>query len=131
MHRSTWLLIGVLGFNALTAVVGGIGVMINGLGMPLEYLSGTPFPNYIIPGLVLTLFVGVGSLVVAILIGRQYRYAHEASYVAGVVMIGWIVGEFAFLRQFSWLQVFYFVDGILVILLAYISYSRKTSGADS
>ena len=127
MYISRRFLIGVLFFNALTAFVGGVGVMINGLGMPLEWLANSPFPDYFFPGLILFLVVGGGSLAAFVLMLVRWHWAHEATYIAGFIMIGWIVGEFIFVRQFSWLQIFYLFDGLLVLALAYIAYSKKSA----
>jgi hypothetical protein len=57
-------LIAVTGFSALNAVAGGIGLMVNGLGVPESQLDGTPFATFTMPGLILAGIVG-GSMATA------------------------------------------------------------------
>ncbi len=48
-------------FVGLWAVIGGVGLVTGAipfLQMPIEYLQGTPFSDYTIPGLLLLLVVG-------------------------------------------------------------------------
>jgi len=62
-------------------------------------LMGTPFADYLVPGILLALLVGGGGLVVAALTGRRARYARACAvlYATGVVafegveysLIGW------------------------------------------
>ena len=52
----------VLGFNALSQIGGGIGLIMGAIAPPLSLLHGTPFADYTMPGLILDVVAGGGSL---------------------------------------------------------------------
>src|SRR3954466_12371614 len=87
------------GLIALIVLVGamafmcGIGLIINGLGMPEAELDGTPFSSYLIPGLGLCLVVGGSLLGAGWLAHRQSPLASLATLGAGCVLLGWIIVE--------------------------------------
>lgn len=57
-------LLALTSFSALTAIGGGVGVLVTGLGIPKSQLEGTPFDSFLVPGLLLAIAVG-GSLATA------------------------------------------------------------------
>lgn len=59
------LLIGLIVFQALGAIGGGVGLIqdpVENIGMPVSLLEGTPFDDYLIPGLILLVVVLLGYL---------------------------------------------------------------------
>ncbi|MEZ4863470.1 MAG: hypothetical protein R3C14_19280 [Caldilineaceae bacterium] len=112
------------GFIALTAIGGGIALLI-GLEdrrFPVEWLRGTPFPNYTIPALILAIAVGSSALLACVLLLRRHRRRFLASVVAGVIMMGYIVVETLILQQEppgpTSIEMFYFGLGALIVVLA-------------
>ncbi|MEO8263029.1 MAG: hypothetical protein ABI566_10715 [Pseudolysinimonas sp.] len=102
----------MLAFGALSALGGGVlGVAFNGAGVPLEYLQGTPFDSYIVPGLVLGLVIGGTQAAAAIAVGRRSRWALLLSSIAGAGMLIWIFVELAAINEYSPLQTAYFALG--------------------
>jgi hypothetical protein len=112
--------------NALSAIGGGIalltgtykdGVLIEAGGQarfPLEWLQHTPFSDYTIPALILTIGVGGSSLIATVLVFAGREEGDLASVVAGLVMTGYIVGEVVMLKQgVSWIESLYFGPGLL------------------
>src|SRR5688572_1397971 len=89
-RRTRWIraaLVAVSGFSAVNAVAGGIGLLVNGLGVPREQLQGTPFDSFTVPGLLLAIVVG-GSMAVATACSwRKVPWAGNAAVVAGSVML--------------------------------------------
>jgi hypothetical protein len=60
-------LVGVLeAFIALSAIGGGIAMLLGADKFPVEWLRNTPFSDYTIPALVLAIVVGGSSLVAAV-----------------------------------------------------------------
>lgn len=121
MKRSfaSTMLIAVTAFAAVSAVGGGIGVVAtNGLGIPLAYLRTTPFSSYVIPGLILGMVVGGSALVATILVVLRHPWGDVVSFGAGAIMVGWIIGEILLLRQLTWLQGVYALNGLLMMGLA-------------
>lgn len=112
------------GFVALTAIGGGVALLV-GLEdnrFPLEWLRGTPFPNYTIPALLLAVVVGGSALAACILVLRRHRMSAPVSRAAGVIMMGYIVVEYLILQQEppgpTNIEVFYFGLGALIIMFA-------------
>ena len=112
------------GFIALTAIGGGITLLV-GLEanrFPLDWLRGTPFPDYTIPALLLAVVVGGSALAACILVLRRHRMSAPVSRAAGVIMMGYIVVEYLILQQEppgpTNIEVFYFGLGALIIMFA-------------
>jgi hypothetical protein len=109
-------------FAALSAVGGGVALATGAEGnrFPLDWLKGTPFSSYVAPGLILAVVVGGSATVAAAATLRRPDAGALASLLAGVVMMGWIVGEFLILNQPSrptWIEVVYFSVGVLMAVL--------------
>jgi hypothetical protein len=131
-HKLVRLAIGVpTAFNALSAIGGGIamltgtyqnGVLIEAGGQarfPLEWLQNTPFRDYTIPALILTIGVGGSSLIAAVLVFTAHEEGVLTSLVAGLAMSGFIVGEVVMLRpKITWIEGLYFGLGLLASGLA-------------
>ncbi|MEV5070676.1 hypothetical protein MRBLMI12_002289 [Microbacterium sp. LMI12-1-1.1] len=113
-----WALVVVTGFNALSALAGGIAVFVtDGLGMPMSFLASGPFTSFTWPAVILAVVVG-GSQVLA---GGLLLARREASLlwtaVAGFVMLIWIFVETIMIGGGSFLQVLYFATGGVQIIL--------------
>lgn len=141
-HKLIRLAIGVPeAFNALSAIGGGIalllgtykdGVLIEAGGnarFPLKWLQGTPFSDYTIPALTLTIGVGGSSLLAAVLVFTGREEGVPASLIAGLAMSGFIVGEVVMLKQqLSWIEALYFGLGLLISgLAAFLLTTRRRS----
>ncbi|MEZ4516650.1 MAG: hypothetical protein R3C44_07360 [Chloroflexota bacterium] len=108
-----WLL-GILQvFIGIGAVPVGLMMIIDPSGpLPIEMLEGSPFPNFLIPGIVLFSINGVGSLIGAVLTFRQHAYAGLVAIGLGAFLMVWIVMQVWWLGPpIHWLQVLYFVLG--------------------
>ena len=80
-------------FVALTAVGGGITVATGIDKFPADWLAGTPFSSYLIPGLILTVVVGGSAAVAAVATLRRPDAGALTSVLAGAILLGWLVGE--------------------------------------
>ena len=90
------------------------------VGYALESLAGTPFRNYLIPGIFLFGVNGIGSLTGAILTLRRQMLASRAAVGLGVFLIAWIVAQVITLGPpLHWLQILYFVLGAVELLLGW------------
>jgi hypothetical protein len=113
-----WALVGISGFNALSAIGGGIAVLVTeGLGMPASMLASGPFTSFTWPAVILGVVVG-GSQVLAggLLVARREVSLLWAA-VAGFVMLIWIFVETIMIGGGSFLQVLYFATGGAQIIL--------------
>jgi len=82
-------------FVALAAIGGGLALALGMEGgrFPLAWLEGTPFADYVAPGLILAVAVGGSAAVATMAVVRDARGGGRASVVAGAVLVAWIVGE--------------------------------------
>jgi len=132
---SVWILIVLLFFLGVGGIVSGALLFSapNGslIGMPVDYLKGSPFSNFLIPGIILFLFVGVYQIFVGYSLLRRptwhwpdkmnpcksYHWVWAASWAAGVILLVWIIVETVLLGYISLLQPIIAVWGVILILL--------------
>jgi len=116
MNKNTKILLGLLLFNAISAIGGGIALMTGYINQP-SWLEFTDFQSLYLPGVILMAIVGGSSLISVLAIVKQNPGWQLACIVAGVIMLFWIVGEIVSIRGFHFLQIIYFVTGAIVIWL--------------
>ena len=116
MSRKHRALLGLLLFNGVTAVGGGLALMTDWIPEQSSWVRSTDFPSNYFPGVILMAVVGGSSLVAAVALAKRSDGWQLASIVAGTVMVFWIIGEIASIRAFHFLQVIYLVTGALVVL---------------
>jgi hypothetical protein len=120
-------------FVALTAVMGGITLALGVDKFPGEWLIGTPFGSYLIPGLILTLFVGGSATVAAVALLRKSGTGALLSFIAGITLIGWLLGErlilpkAVFVPQFFWLEGVYIGAGLLMVLPSLVALRKPVA----
>lgn len=107
-------------FVGITSVFGGAALVLGDvidlsgtpLAIPPDYLEGSPFTSFVVPGLALALVVGGTHLLAFVMFARRMRWAMLASAVAGFGMLVWVFVQMAFI-PFSPLQAVYFGLGIV------------------
>ncbi len=108
----------LLVFVALNAFAGGFYGMSGAEGVPVEWLSGTPFSDYFIPSLILFLVVGGSSLVAAIAVFLRRRFARPAAFGAVAILFVWLAVQLVIIGYVSWMQPTTATVGFLVLILA-------------
>jgi len=134
-HRPAPVLttIGVLTFLGFSAVAGGISMVAGrGVAPPNDWLDGIPvIDSWLVPGLVLGIGFGIGSLLTAYGMLRRPRWPwlhwaerltrHHWSWIAtiliGLGQVVWIAVELVYLPQPSALQAVYGGVGVGLLLL--------------
>jgi hypothetical protein len=107
-------------FNALSALGGGIGMVVaDGLSMPKSMLADTPFSTFTVPGLILALVVGGTQAAAVWLLLARRRSALLWSAVAGFGMLIWVVTEIGFIHALMYAQVIYLVAGLVQLILVF------------
>ena len=105
-------------FVASMAVYGGVGLIWdNALGMSAEWLAGSPFTSWVLPGVFLLLVVAVPMTLAAVLELRRSAWAGVASVVAGAAQIGWVGVQLAIMQRYFFLQPVMFACGLAIVLL--------------
>ncbi|MFP8957550.1 hypothetical protein ACLI4Y_12535 [Natrialbaceae archaeon A-CW3] len=106
----------------VTALFGGVIMLLDPSGttmaLQVEWLDGTPFRDYFIPGLILFGVLGVGSLVVVYGIARRRQWAWWAAVGLGIALVGWITTQVLLLQMYHILQFVYGALGATLVALA-------------
>lgn len=116
MSRNEKILLGLLLFNGVTAVAGGLALMTDWIPEQASWVRDTDFPSNYFPGVILMAVVGGSSMIAAAALVKRSDGWQLASIVAGTIMVFWIIGEVASIRGFHFLQVIYLVAGALVVI---------------
>lgn len=115
-------------FNGLSALAGGVGLMSDPSGgnvaMYTSWLEGTPFTNFLIPGIILFVVNGIGNVTGFVMTLRKHHRASEVGWVFGAVMMGWIIVQVLMIGYMSFLQPLYFTTGVLQL---YFGYALRTA----
>lgn len=70
------------------------------IGIPLELLEGTPFDDYLIPGIILFAANGVLSILVVFLTVTKAANYPWFIVFQGCILIGWLTGELLLNKAF-------------------------------
>ena len=110
--------IALLVLLGLGALAGGLALLVrpdgSAMGFDVALLAGSPFPDYVVPGLILGGLFGIGSLAVALLGVRRARSAPFLAFAIGCGQMIWIVVELAIIREYSFLQPVCFGIGLAI-----------------
>ena len=89
-----------------------------GLDLPNDWLDGTPFSSYFIPGLLLFCVVGGSMLAASLAVWSRRRLSGPVSLVAGSIIVIWIVVQVALIGYQSWMQPTFFAFGVAIVTLS-------------
>lgn len=147
-HRPAPVLttIGVLVFLGITAMAGGGALVFNlGAAPPGDWLDRIPLiDSWLVPGLVLGVGFGLGSLVAAYGVLRKprwrwagfverltrYHWSWMTTVLIGLGHVAWIALELTYLPELSVLQVVYGGVGVALVLLPLLTPVRTYLRAD-
>ncbi|NIP56683.1 MAG: hypothetical protein GWM92_01080 [Gemmatimonadetes bacterium] len=115
----------------MSGLGGGIGLVADPtgafVGLPSGWLRGSPFEDYLVPGLVLLTVLGIAPLIVAwgLWTGRAWSWA--AAFVVGVALLGWLAVQIAVIgyQADPPLPLAYALLGALIVVLALRSSVRE------
>jgi len=106
-------------FIGLGAIVGSIGVMKELMPFPEVWLQGTPFHSYFFPGLILCLIVGGSQLAAAFVLLWHSALAKTASQLAGLILVGWMIGELLLIGFQAPIQIWFLAVGLIEVGLSF------------
>ena len=135
----SWLL-----FLGVSAVGGGGALIISPSGkllggLPLSILDHSPFSNFLIPGIILFLFLGISPCLICLALIKKpiNRFAEHFNffkdmywawsfsiYIAFALII-WIQVETIFVQGVGWLQTFYMLYSIPIIFVSLLPKVRS------
>jgi hypothetical protein len=129
LHAAGRTAIAFLVLLGLGALAGGIALVSKPDGSVMQFdvalLAGSPFADFLVPGLVLGGLFGIGSLVVAALGARHSRPAPFLAFGIGCAQMIWIVVELGIIKELSFLHPTMFAVG-LVIAVASVAWGWPT-----
>jgi hypothetical protein len=132
---TVWALMVFLAIQALGGIAGGIGLIqdpIDNIGMPLSMLEGSPFSDYLIPGLILLIAVGLLPAVALAGVARRHRWGWWLAVTAGAGLVIWIITEVILLGYLPGsgigMQIGMGVLGIIILVLALARPTRRFFG---
>lgn len=132
--------VGLLAFLGVSAVGGGVGLVSGWTAPPDAWLDRIPLVStWLVPGLVLGLGFGIGSLVTAFgMLSRprwswlggverltRHRWPWAAAVLIGAGLVGWIALELVYLPQASVLQAIYGTNGLLLLIAPMLPAARR------
>ena len=134
----------LLAFLGLSAIGGGGALIISPSGkllggLPLSILERSPFNDFFVPGIILFFVLGIipGLLIIALLkktnslladrfnFFKDMHWAWSFSIYIAFALIIWIQVETIYIQAVGWLQTFYMLYAIPLILVALLPQVRN------
>ena len=122
-------LVGIARLAVVLEVFLGLGALFGGgaltlapdghlLGMPTTLLAGSPFSSFLVPGIILFMFVGIAPLIAAAMTLRRQTFAPLAAVAVGLTLVGWVSVEMVVLAGIGSLAwALYLVLGACISLI--------------
>lgn len=126
-----YFLIGLVFFQGISGLYGGSILVFDPTGenmkLPLHLLEGTPFEDYLFPGILLLLILGIFPTVVAYGLWRRYSWSWTGAFIVSLALIIWIGVQISMIgyRVQPPLQAIYGVLGIIILFTLLSAGCRK------
>jgi len=128
---SAWALLILMLIQGIGGLGGGISLVAAPDGaimqIPVSYLEGSPFSDYLVPGLILLFVLGVFPLVTAAGLWLRRRWSWYAAFAVGCGLVIWILVEITII-PYDPLQVIFGVVGALIASVALLPPTRRFYG---
>ncbi|MBS1621115.1 MAG: hypothetical protein JST10_11635 [Bacteroidetes bacterium] len=112
-----WILGILLLVVAINAFAGGYYGLSGAKNIPTEWLKGSPFRDYFIPGFFLFVIVGGTSVFAAITVFRSSRIARKAGFICGSILLLWLTVQVAIIGYVSWMQPATTLAALIILFL--------------
>ena len=119
---------GLLASGAVNALGGGYYGLTGAVGVPTEWLEGSPFADYFVPSLILLVVVGGSFIVAAIAVFAGLRGDRFAVFVVAFIVLGWLTVQMSIIGYVSWMQPATAIAGLLILILGSQSPRRERIG---
>lgn len=119
-----YMLLALIFFQGISGLYGGGALILDptggGLQMPLGLLDGSPFDNYLIPGTILFVVLGVGPIIVFFGLLGQKNWSKTGAVIVALALIIWIGVEIIMVGYHADppLQLVYGLTGVGILILA-------------
>lgn len=121
----------ILTLVALGAIPAGLAMILKPDGsimhLPIDILMGSPFKDFLIPGIFLLGVNGLAGLAGAVLCFIHSRYAAISGLILGIGLVVWITFQLITTGLISWMQPAYFAVGLVEITLGLLIMKRVST----
>ncbi len=128
---AVWTLAVLLLIQGLGGLAGGASLAAAPSGrimhMPVSLLGGSPFPDYLIPGFILGIVLGVLPLIVLAALMLRRAWSWYGAFTVGCALIIWLIVEYLIIG-FAGLQVAFGIVAVLILLVALVPSVRRYCG---
>ena len=103
-------------FVGIGAVYGGLAAIISPqepLGITVEALKYSPFSNFLIPGIILFVVIGLGNIISALMFYFKSEFQGYISSIFSWALVIWIIVQCLMLHAVVFLHVLYFIIGFI------------------
>ncbi len=114
----------LVAFQGLSGLLGGFGLISDPSGkslqIPIDWLEGSPFENYLIPGIILFFILGIYPLIVLFGLWKNALWSWCGALLLGIALIIWIGVEILIIGYHMQppLQLIYGTVGLLILFVA-------------
>lgn len=119
----------LLGLLGLSGLVGGIALLADTSGgvldLPTSLLAGSPFTDYLIPGLALFAFLGVFPLLAAGALVTRHRLAWHGVLAVGLAVVVWFAVQTVVVGLGNALQWLYLSLGLGILAVGFLPSVRR------
>ena len=140
---TTYLIMVLIVFQFISAIPAGWAMITDpsgkNLGIPLDILEHSPFPDFLIPGLFLLIFLGMFPVFILYgLITKKelkwtqpinlYKNQHWSltfAYYLGLLLVLWINMQLLFIQEYFILQVVFSLLGIVIVFLTHLPKTKQ------
>lgn len=117
------LLFIMIAFIAFTSTISGLLMIYQPDGSILQLspslLVETPFKNFLVPGILLTVVVGGINMFAVFYNMQRHPGRYNWAMAGGFMTSCWILVQLMLINAVHWLQFVYLATGVLIILIAY------------
>ncbi|MDX1639742.1 MAG: hypothetical protein R3281_17410 [Balneolaceae bacterium] len=127
-----YILVILMFFQGLSGTFGGAVLMLDPSGaliqLPPAMLEGTPFPDFLIPGIILFTILGFFPLAVAVGLWKKWKWSWFGALLVSVALIIWIEVEIILVgyQPDPPLQLIYGLVGLLLLILVLLPPVKRT-----
>lgn len=126
LNRFLFVLHAIVGIGAMA---GGMGAILNPsepMGMSVEALKNSPFSDFLIPGIILFVVIGLGNVISAITILLKPKFQAYISSVFSGALVIWIIVQCIMLGTIHYLHVIFFIIGLIEAVLSIIKLFKQS-----
>jgi len=88
------------------------------LSLTTDVLKGSVFKDFVLPGLLLMIFVGIINLLALFYNLINHKLKYNLSIAGGAMILVWMVIQYSVIQQAFWLDLVYVLVGLSVIFIS-------------